>query len=57
MQIPKSYLNLQEAVLREQQIRTHEDEVQYLTDEQIEQIIEQSPGNDIRDYEDMQAGI
>ncbi|KAM4748202.1 leucine-rich repeat serine/threonine-protein kinase 1 [Rhinophrynus dorsalis] len=55
--IPRSYLNLQEAVLAEQQRRAHEDEVQYLTDEQIEQITEQSPGNDIRDYEDMQAAI
>ncbi|KAG9489064.1 hypothetical protein GDO78_005201 [Eleutherodactylus coqui] len=55
--IPKSYLNLQEAIVREQQIRAHEDSVQYLTDEQIEQITEQSPGNDIRDYEDMQAAI
>ncbi|XP_072004718.1 leucine-rich repeat serine/threonine-protein kinase 1 isoform X2 [Engystomops pustulosus] len=55
--IPKSYLNLQEAILNEQQVRTHKDEVQYLTDEQIEQIIEQSPGNDIQDYEDMQAAM
>ncbi|KAG8440734.1 hypothetical protein GDO86_006466 [Hymenochirus boettgeri] len=55
--IPRSYLNLQEAVLCEQQRRAQEDDVQYLTDEQIEQIIEQSPGNDIRDYEDMQAAI
>ncbi|KAE8618357.1 hypothetical protein XENTR_v10009362 [Xenopus tropicalis] len=55
--IPRSYLNLQEAVVAEQQRRAQGDEVQYLTDEQIEQIIEQSPGNDIRDYEDMQAAI
>ncbi|XP_068131196.1 leucine-rich repeat serine/threonine-protein kinase 1 isoform X2 [Hyperolius riggenbachi] len=55
--IPRSYLNLQEAVLKEQQSRAQVDEVQYLTDEQIEQIIEQSPGNDIQDYEDMQAAI
>lgn len=55
--IPRSYLNLQEAVLREQQKRALEDQLQYLTDEQIEQITEQSPGNDIQDYEDMQAAI
>ncbi|XP_053320757.1 leucine-rich repeat serine/threonine-protein kinase 1 isoform X2 [Spea bombifrons] len=53
--IPRSYLNLQEAVLAQQQSRAQEDQVQYLTDEQIEQIIEQNPGNDIRDYEDMQT--
>ncbi|MEE6503637.1 hypothetical protein FKM82_004886 [Ascaphus truei] len=55
--IPRSYLNLQEAVLGEQQRRAREDQVQYLTVEQIEQIIDQSPGNDIRDYEDMQSVI
>ncbi|KAM9311121.1 leucine-rich repeat serine/threonine-protein kinase 1 [Gastrophryne carolinensis] len=55
--IPRSYLNLQEAVLREQQIRALQDQVQYLTDEQIEQITEECPGNDIQDYEDMQAAI
>ncbi|XP_063781730.1 leucine-rich repeat serine/threonine-protein kinase 1 [Pseudophryne corroboree] len=55
--IPRSYLNFQEAVLREQQKRAQRDQVQYLTDEQIEQITEQSPENDIGDYEDMQAAI
>uniref|UniRef100_A0A8C5M637 non-specific serine/threonine protein kinase n=2 Tax=Leptobrachium leishanense TaxID=445787 RepID=A0A8C5M637_9ANUR len=55
--IPKSYLNLQEAVLTVQQKRAQEDEVQYLTDEHIEQIITENTENDIRDYEDMQAAI
>ncbi|KAM8973798.1 leucine-rich repeat serine/threonine-protein kinase 1 isoform 2-T2 [Pelodytes ibericus] len=55
--IPRSYLNLQEAIVGEQQRRAQEDQVQYLTDEQIEQIVEQNPGNDIRDYEDMQSVI
>ncbi|XP_069481127.1 leucine-rich repeat serine/threonine-protein kinase 1 isoform X2 [Ambystoma mexicanum] len=55
--VPRSYLNLQEAILAEQQRRSQIDDVQYLTDLQIEQIIEQSPGNDIRDYEDLQAAI
>lgn len=56
LQIPKSYLTLQEAVLAESQRRDAEDEVQYLTDLELEQIIEQSPGSDIKDYEDLQTG-
>lgn len=56
LQIPKSYLTLQEAVLAECQRRDAEDEVQYLTDLELEQIIEQSPGSDIKDYEDLQTG-
>ncbi|XP_058256583.1 leucine-rich repeat serine/threonine-protein kinase 1 isoform X2 [Hemibagrus wyckioides] len=55
--IPKSYLTLQEAVLAESQRRDAEDEVQYLTDLELEQIIEQSPGSDIKDYEDLQTAI
>ncbi|KAK3561718.1 hypothetical protein QTP86_012606 [Hemibagrus guttatus] len=55
--IPKSYLTLQEAVLAEHQRRDAEDEVQYLTDLELEQIIEQSPGSDIKDYEDLQTAI
>ncbi|XP_036442121.1 leucine-rich repeat serine/threonine-protein kinase 1 [Colossoma macropomum] len=55
--IPKSYLMLQEAVLAERQRRDAEDEVQYLTDLELEQIIEQSPGSDIKDYEDLQTAI
>ncbi|KAF4083035.1 hypothetical protein AMELA_G00135350 [Ameiurus melas] len=55
--IPKSYLTLQEAVLAECQRRDAEDEVQYLTDLELEQIIEQSPGSDIKDYEDLQTAI
>uniref|UniRef100_A0A8C8SSW1 non-specific serine/threonine protein kinase n=1 Tax=Pelusios castaneus TaxID=367368 RepID=A0A8C8SSW1_9SAUR len=55
--IPRSYLSLQEAILAEQQKRSQTDDVQYLTDKQIEQIIEQTPGNDIKDYEDLQTAI
>ncbi|XP_029431041.1 leucine-rich repeat serine/threonine-protein kinase 1 isoform X2 [Rhinatrema bivittatum] len=55
--VPRSYLKLQEAILAEQQRRDQEDEVQYLTDKQIEKILEHSPENDIRDYEDLQAAI
>ncbi|XP_020819364.1 leucine-rich repeat serine/threonine-protein kinase 1 isoform X1 [Phascolarctos cinereus] len=55
--IPRSYLSLQEAVIAEQQRRNQADDVQYLTDKQIEQIIEQTPGNDINDYEDLQSAI
>ncbi|OXB77666.1 UNVERIFIED_CONTAM: hypothetical protein H355_002975 [Colinus virginianus] len=55
--IPRSYLSLQEAVLAEQYKRSQNDDVQYLTDRQIELIIEQTPGNDIKDYEDLQTAI
>ncbi|XP_048225127.1 LOW QUALITY PROTEIN: leucine-rich repeat serine/threonine-protein kinase 1 [Perognathus longimembris pacificus] len=53
--IPRSYLNLQEAVLAEQQRRNLGDEVQYLTDRQLEQLVDQTPGNDLKDYEDLQS--
>lgn len=55
-QIPRSYLSLQEAVLAEQQRRSLDDDVQYLTDRQLEQLVEQTPDNDIKDYEDLQSG-
>ncbi|XP_058851313.1 leucine-rich repeat serine/threonine-protein kinase 1-like isoform X3 [Acipenser ruthenus] len=55
--IPKSYLLLQAAVLAERLRRDLEDEVQYLTDLQLEQIIEQNPDSDIKDYEDLQTAL
>ncbi|XP_071070427.1 leucine-rich repeat serine/threonine-protein kinase 1 isoform X2 [Dasypus novemcinctus] len=55
--IPRSYLSLQEAVLAEQQQRSQNDDVQYLTDRQLEQLVEQTPDNDIKDYEDLQSAI
>ncbi|XP_062868607.1 leucine-rich repeat serine/threonine-protein kinase 1 isoform X2 [Trichomycterus rosablanca] len=55
--IPRSYLLLQEAVMAEHQRRDAEDEVQYLTDVELERMVEQSPGSDIRDYEDLQSAI
>ncbi|XP_074480599.1 leucine-rich repeat serine/threonine-protein kinase 1 isoform X2 [Sebastes fasciatus] len=55
--IPRSYLTLQEAVLAEKQRRDDEGEVQYLTDAQLDRIIEQNPGSDITDYEDLQTAI
>uniref|UniRef100_A0A8D1F7J5 Leucine-rich repeat serine/threonine-protein kinase 1 n=1 Tax=Sus scrofa TaxID=9823 RepID=A0A8D1F7J5_PIG len=55
--IPRSYLGLQEAVLAEQQRRSRSDDVQYLTDRQLEQLVEQMPDNDIKDYEDLQSAI
>lgn len=55
-QVPRSYLSLQEAVLAEQQRRRLGDDVQYLTDRQLQQLVEQTPGNDIDDYEDLQSG-
>ncbi|KAM4826424.1 leucine-rich repeat serine/threonine-protein kinase 1 [Thomomys bottae] len=53
--IPRSYLNLQEALLAEKQRRSLGDEVQYLTDRQLEQLVNQTPGNDLKDYEDLQS--
>ncbi|XP_068587263.1 leucine-rich repeat serine/threonine-protein kinase 1 isoform X1 [Cebidichthys violaceus] len=55
--IPRSYLTLQEAVIAEKQRRDAEGEVLYLTDDQLGRIIEQNPGSDIRDYEDLQTAI
>ncbi|XP_036211675.1 leucine-rich repeat serine/threonine-protein kinase 1 isoform X3 [Myotis myotis] len=55
--VPRSYLSLQEAVLAEHQRRRLSDDVQYLTDRQLEQLVEQTPGNDISDYEDLQSAI
>uniref|UniRef100_A0A3Q1I1B7 non-specific serine/threonine protein kinase n=1 Tax=Acanthochromis polyacanthus TaxID=80966 RepID=A0A3Q1I1B7_9TELE len=55
--IPRSYLTLQEAVIAEKQRRRAEGEVQYLTDVQLDNIIKQNPGSDIRDYEDLQTVI
>ncbi|XP_066492192.1 leucine-rich repeat serine/threonine-protein kinase 1 [Tiliqua scincoides] len=55
--VPRSYLSLQEGIIAEQQSRSQNDNVQYLTDKEIEQIIERIPGNDIKDYEDLQSAI
>ncbi|KAJ7311344.1 hypothetical protein JRQ81_006960 [Phrynocephalus forsythii] len=55
--IPRSYLSLQGSIITEQQRRSLNDQVQYLTDKEIEQIIEKTPGNDIKDYEDLQSAI
>ncbi|KAG7278119.1 hypothetical protein CRUP_019429 [Coryphaenoides rupestris] len=55
--IPRSYLTLQEAVLAESRRRDEEDEVQYLTAAQLDQVLEQNPESDIRDYEDLQSAI
>ncbi|XP_047437183.1 leucine-rich repeat serine/threonine-protein kinase 1 isoform X2 [Mugil cephalus] len=55
--IPKSYLTLQDTVIEEKLRRESEGEVQYLTNAQLDSIIEQNPGSDIRDYEDLQTAI
>ncbi|XP_061591967.1 LOW QUALITY PROTEIN: leucine-rich repeat serine/threonine-protein kinase 1 [Cololabis saira] len=55
--IPRSYFVLQEAVIAEKQRRDAQGEVQYLTDAQLDDIIEQNPESDIRDYEDLQTAI
>ncbi|XP_039628634.1 leucine-rich repeat serine/threonine-protein kinase 1 [Polypterus senegalus] len=55
--IPRSYFLLQDAVTAEKQRRKEEDEVQYLTDLELEQIIEKNPESDIKDYEDLQSAM
>uniref|UniRef100_A0A8C9V6H9 non-specific serine/threonine protein kinase n=1 Tax=Scleropages formosus TaxID=113540 RepID=A0A8C9V6H9_SCLFO len=55
--IPKSYLILQDSVIAERQRRDAADEVQYLTDLELEQIVEQSPDSDIKEYEDLHTAI
>ncbi|XP_051896567.1 leucine-rich repeat serine/threonine-protein kinase 1 isoform X2 [Pristis pectinata] len=55
--IPRSYINLQTAVLKEQQRRSDNNEVQYLTDQQLEEIVQQTPENDIKDFEDLQTAL
>ncbi|XP_063170359.1 leucine-rich repeat serine/threonine-protein kinase 1 [Candoia aspera] len=55
--VPRSYLSLQVSVIIEQQRRSQNDSVQYLTDKEIQEIIEKTPANDIKDYEDMQSAI
>ncbi|TKS70402.1 Leucine-rich repeat serine/threonine-protein kinase 1 [Collichthys lucidus] len=55
--IPRSYLTLQEVVIAEKQRRHAKGEVQYLTEAQLDCIVEQNPESDIRDYEDLQTAI
>uniref|UniRef100_UPI00398E8825 leucine-rich repeat serine/threonine-protein kinase 1 n=1 Tax=Pristiophorus japonicus TaxID=55135 RepID=UPI00398E8825 len=55
--IPRSYFNLLNAVLKEQQRRSDNNEVQYLTDTQLEEIVQQTPDNDIKDFEDLQTAL
>ncbi|XP_067873774.1 leucine-rich repeat serine/threonine-protein kinase 1 isoform X2 [Heterodontus francisci] len=55
--IPRSYFNLLNAVLKEQQRRSNSNEVQYLTDQQLEEIVQQTHDNDIRDFEDLQTAL
>ncbi|CAF95957.1 unnamed protein product, partial [Tetraodon nigroviridis] len=55
--IPRSYLTLQKAVVAEKQKRAAQGEVQYLTESQLQIIVEQDTGSDIRDYEDLQTAI
>ncbi|XP_036399603.1 leucine-rich repeat serine/threonine-protein kinase 1 isoform X1 [Megalops cyprinoides] len=55
--IPKSYLVLQDAVIAERQRREAADEVQYLTDLELDRVIEKIPASDIKDYEDLQTAI
>ncbi|KAJ0056500.1 hypothetical protein NL108_008347, partial [Boleophthalmus pectinirostris] len=55
--IPQSYLKLQEAVILEKVRRRSEGQVQYLTDTQLESLVQQSPDSDLHDYEDLQTAI
>ncbi|CAL8349402.1 unnamed protein product [Merluccius merluccius] len=55
--IPRSYLTLQEAVLAESRRRDAEDEVQYLTAAELDRVMEQNPGSDIIDYDDLPSAI
>ncbi|XP_041640649.1 leucine-rich repeat serine/threonine-protein kinase 1 [Cheilinus undulatus] len=55
--IPRSYLTLQDAVIAEKTRRAAVGDVQYLTDVQLDHILEQNTGSDIRDYEDLQTAI
>ncbi|XP_069767547.1 leucine-rich repeat serine/threonine-protein kinase 1 isoform X4 [Narcine bancroftii] len=55
--IPRSYIHLRAAVLKEQQRRSEDNEVQYLTDQQLHEIMEQIPENDIKDFEDLQTAL
>ncbi|GCB63678.1 hypothetical protein scyTo_0014663, partial [Scyliorhinus torazame] len=55
--IPKSYFNLLNSVLKEQQRRSNSNEVQYLTDQQLGEIVQQTPDNDIQDFEDLQTAF
>lgn len=42
--------------MAEKRRRDAEGEVQYLTEAELDSIVEQNPGSDIRDYEDLQTG-
>ncbi|XP_032906424.1 leucine-rich repeat serine/threonine-protein kinase 1 [Amblyraja radiata] len=55
--IPRSYLKLRTAVVEEQQRRSDHDEVQYITDQQLQEMVPHTPGNDINDFEDLQAAL
>ncbi|XP_072321953.1 leucine-rich repeat serine/threonine-protein kinase 1 [Eucyclogobius newberryi] len=55
--IPQSYLKLQEAVISEKVRRGSDGQVQYLTDTQLESLVQQSPDSDLHDYEDLQTAI
>lgn len=49
-------MTLQKAVLAEKQRRAAQEEVQYITESQLQTLVEQDPGSDIRGYEDLQTG-
>lgn len=49
-------MTLQKAVLAEKQRRAAQREDQYITESQLQTLVEQDPGSDIRGYEDLQTG-
>lgn len=56
-QIPGSYLRLQEAAAAERRRRGAEGEVQFLTEAQLERLVElDDAGGDIARYDDLPAG-
>uniref|UniRef100_A0A4W3H6W8 non-specific serine/threonine protein kinase n=1 Tax=Callorhinchus milii TaxID=7868 RepID=A0A4W3H6W8_CALMI len=55
--IPRSHLSLLDAVIKERKRRSASNEVLYLTDQQLEAIMEQMPDNDIEDFQDLQSAI
>ncbi|XP_061613512.1 leucine-rich repeat serine/threonine-protein kinase 1 isoform X4 [Phyllopteryx taeniolatus] len=55
--IPRSYVTLQEAAAAEKRRRHAEEEVQFLTQAQLESMAERHAGSDIADYDDLPSAV
>ncbi|XP_078283417.1 leucine-rich repeat serine/threonine-protein kinase 1 [Rhinoraja longicauda] len=55
--IPRSYLKLRAAIVEEQQTRSDRDEVQYVTEQQLHDLVQLTPDNDIDHFQDLQAAL